>query len=156
MPAFLSTRLAATARATFAIAPIGEEKRLAARIHLTHLDTLSPQQRDDVRTSEAPRESVGSISISPARFRPPDDSSRRAEHKPRLVFTISNMLFMQRGRHRARSFAREERNKKDVSDIPGSLESYCRSHGDFSFSKLLGEAQPNDLANSARENRACC
>lgn len=63
--------------------------------------------------------------------RRPDDSSKK--QNARDVLTISNVLFMQRGRREEfRSW-----EKKNVSDLPGRLESYRCRRGNFSFSKLL-------------------
>ena len=70
---------------------------------------------------------IGSVSSG----RWPDDSSRK--QNTRDVLTISNVLFMQRGRG-AVSLVRK---KKNVSDLPGRLESCRCCRDDFSFLKLL-------------------
>jgi len=73
------------------------------------------------------RESVGISISSVSSGRWPDDSLRK--QNTRDVLTISNVLFMQRGR------SAEFRlwKKKNILDLPGRLES-CRYYcDDFSF-----------------------
>lgn len=153
MPVFLSTRL----RVTRVAAPRDLRERTAPTWRRGN-ERLCPDAPDDTCTFPSPRVSrqhfhlVGSISS-----RTSDDSSRRAEHSRGGLYSRFRIAALYAMRAvAARSFAREESNKKRcVSDAPGRLESCRCRHGDFSFSKLLvGAAEADDLAKIPPERQS--